>query len=330
MTSSKQLPFPEVEVTSSTLAAVSAEVGKELGNGKSESPSLSLFRDKEFAAAIIAGAQSVLADLIREAQEYLDDEEVGAACVRTPDSSAGDAYSVFLRTTIMLAFTSSKEVPLADDKLNRTPFTIYGASDDNKAAMESAGLRNFAPDAVLGFHNDGAFADNRVYLPALVGLQNIVLNYRRPGRFYWIPFSLWTEGISLADSLRDHSTRISTTPIAHREGGGGEVVVDRQAVIETPIIWRGNATYPTVFLNGEPLADSEKVFRDIQKSLARNQRRYYTAQSPTRLTLIRNDRGVHARDVLQEPMASGSTASRMLLRTISASGIAVPGVVTAS
>lgn len=320
----KNLEFPEVHVGAALFKDVTVVVSSALTERGNVGYVADVFKDKSLAREVITRVQQTLLEQLETVNKQLDDPEVGAVTIVTPFPENGDAETAFIRMVTLMACTDATDNPLADDRLNKTPFTLYGASDENKQAMADAGLRNFAPDAVLGYHNDGAFAENAIYVPERVGLQNVVLNYKKPGNFYWLPFAMWQEGEELLQTLENQKLQISTTPIAHREKGTGEVIVDRELVLSAPAIWRTDTGLPCLFLNGEPVPESDALFRSLQKSLARNTTRWASAQALNRLTLIRNDRGVHARDILQEPIASGAQASRMMCRTISSKGEVVP------
>lgn len=155
----------------------------------------------------------------------------------------------------------------------------------------------------------------------------MVLNYSKPGNFYWVPFSQWDQAKSLFDQYRDALVEIDTTPIAHRELGKGDVVVDRAARVEGPLVWREEAGNTVAFLNGTPRPKNAEVFRQVQQSFADNSTRFFVEHGISRLIVLRNDRGVHARDILEEGQSSGSQTSRMLLRSISSQGTPIPSQV---
>lgn len=320
--------FPEVEVGGDLWEKVRDSAFGQLQDAGHEPKSADVFRDnRDLARSVTAGVAGLLAPQLEQVAKALDDPETGAACVVTPADLDGSPQTALLRTIVLMAVTDVPGNPLASDKLNHTPFTVYGASDDNKKAMEAAGLPNFAPGSVLGFHNDGGLAEDRIYVPERVGLQNVVLNYDRPGRFHWLPFAWWDEAEKLLTEYAGRTLTIGTTPIAHRAAGTGGVVVDRQVTLEVPALWRSAASgLPMVFLNGDAAEGSQGLFTDLQKSLARSRRRWVSAQAVHRITLIRNDRGVHARDVLEEPRAHGATHSRVMVRTISSRGEVVPRI----
>ena len=321
----KNFEFPEVSISEALFAKVADVVSSTLTESGHVAYAADVLKDKLLARDLMNSVQkSILVEEFETADKHLDDPEVGAVTIVTPALENGNAETAFIRMVILMCCTGTDINPLADDRLNKTPFTLYGASDENKQAMKKAGLRNFAPDAVLGYHNDGAFVEDAIYVPERVGLQNVVLNYKAPGSFYWLPFALWEEGETLLGELEEQVLKIGTTPIAHREKGTGDVIVDRELVLEVPAIWRTSAGLPCLFLNGEPVAESAALFQSLQKSLARNTSRWASAQALNRLTLIRNDRGVHARDILQQPIAHGAQASRMMCRTISSKGEMVP------
>ncbi|MGW9389034.1 hypothetical protein [Streptomyces globisporus] len=316
--------LPEVVIKEKQFSQIAVTVTNLLRETGHYRASMDAFRDRKVATAAIDRVRTVIASEIDAAVVHLENPEVGGVCVVTPEDQDGSKHAALTRAIILMNFTGTSDNPLVLDRLNSTPFSLYGASENIQKEMTATGLHNVSPRKILGYHNDGALGTGRPYIPQRVGLQNVLLNYKKPGKLYWLPFSLWEEGEDVLKKYQHETLRIGTTPITHRDRATGQIIVDRQEVIKAPAVWRGQGGLPTAFLNGEPLPSSANIFREIQHSLERNAMRWTSEQTTWRLNVIRNEWGVHARSIMSKPCAQGAAHSRIMCRMISSKGQVVP------
>jgi len=272
----------------------------------------------------------VLSDLLMQAiepavREALDDPAMAIFALDIPEGIDADPNSDAIFSAVIAMTIMGRMFNPMIDPANNTPFTIYNASPENEKRLMKAGLHYFSSGEKLGFHTDGSVDGETVRVPEFIGLYNVLINYQKPGNLYWVPFSLWEQldefaerfgwavpyqieltptVYSRADAMRFHASRHVYVPIfSHAE--------DHEAVV----FFDGRVTGRQPF-NGEEI---EPLVAEMGQSISFNPVRYCIPQRQRRLVLARNDRGFHARDMLEKPY-EGCKYTRSFIRAVSECG----------
>lgn len=152
--------------------------------------------------------------------------------------------------------------------------------------------------------------------PKMLGLLNLLINYKDPGRFYWVPFAKWEGFTEYANKFGvDEEYTIIPTPIAYKDNSGN-LNVKGNSSTQVPIFHHSNDGLLTMLLNGEVVDKNGnilKMYQDLQESISHQSERYFTPQRVSQLTVINNHLGCHARDILEEPVGKGKY-TRSLVR----------------
>jgi hypothetical protein len=265
-------------------------------------------------------------DLYMPVHDSLDDPHCGIIAVDVPQGLATTATADAVMGAVVAAAVATRFMTPALDVRNGTPFTLYTASSRNEAQLKQAGLKFFSPTEKLGFHTDGLIRNDAIYVPQYLALYNILVAYRRPGNFYWAPFSLWSEFESYGERLGwNVPYRFAMTPIVYA-GSIGEAAPPAPRLIEAPIFWRDETGQSAVFLNGEVTGpapgagqcDMEQVI-GMKDSIAARSLRLALPQRARRLLLMNNTAGFHARDIFADPIAD-VRYTRAFIRSVSLEG----------
>lgn len=213
----------------------------------------------------------------------------------------------------------------AIDPANNTTFTVYNASPENEARLKKAGLAYFSAEEKLGFHTDGSIDGQGTRVPEMIGLYNLLINYRKPGSLYWVPFSLWERLDFFAEKLGwDVPYRIELTPSLY--AGDDNVLKGKAHYLDIPVFKRDVNSGAVVFFNGKITGrqpfngeDIEPIITEMRQSISLNPVRYCIPQRERRLVLARNDRGFHARDMFEDPHVN-CKYTRSFIRAVSKRG----------
>ncbi|WP_170337352.1 hypothetical protein [Ruegeria arenilitoris] len=255
---------------------------------------------------------------VEKIQAKLKDPEIGIAAVDIPtgimDNAAADTLCACLAAT---AISSAIAEPTENER-NATPFTLYNASQKNEDKLKEAGLKFYSPEERLGFHTDGQLRPEGVFVPDFISVYNVMIAYRQPGSFYYLPFELWREREEFREAFGvNQDVRFSLTPIVYA-GQNGEIESSDGRVIKAPVFW-SDGTKERVFFNGEVDVGSKvhiQLSRDMSRSLLDNPERIACPIRNRRLFIMSNSRGFHARDVFSDPI-KGVPYTRSFIRFVS-------------
>lgn len=266
-------------------------------------------------------ASRLFSSLLDKVESDLSNPEIGISVVDIPESSDYNSTdNAFWGVALSLAL-GSNIFPQGRDRINSTPYTVYAASYRKSKSLTDLGLQPVAPETKLGFHTDGALIDDNVSMPINVMLYNISIEYRRPGNFYWIPFSMWSERdvyIKRIGVNRPYSIKV--TPSVYEINDNQLEIVSPQHVT-APIFVSTESFGTTLYLNGDVSSQSDdsdfdsNAIEDLRNSLAANSMRFSVPQKTRRLIFVRNVLGAHARDIFEEPNPD-ALYTRVFLRSV--------------
>jgi hypothetical protein len=263
-----------------------------------------------------------ITSFVKEISAPLEDPETAIAAVDIPENLDADRnrdalLGCLIATALVLAVS-----PPIPDKRTGSPFTLYNASRHNESQLKQAGLRYYSPEDRIGFHSDGMVRDRAVLIPDHVAIYNLLVAYRRPGNFYFLPLALWKDRDLYSARLgigRDY--RFSMTPIVYADKSG-RIESSMGRHLNAPIFSVGPDGRERLFFNGEVDAPTETVRRTLQEmtsSMLDNPHRISIPIRNRRLFIMANDKGLHARDIFAEPIES-APFTRSFLRFVSAQG----------
>jgi hypothetical protein len=199
------------------------------------------------------------------------------------------------------------------------PFTLHRASHSDTAKMKQIGLDMFTPDAKLGFHNDGLVHGDSVELPLHIGIYNLLISYRNPGNFSWIPTRKWNESSKFEAVCGDASMAVvRLTPRMHFAPDGQPVKTGVDQV-RVPLVFRNVAGQVRFFLNGDVTQHDNspevtRLFSEMKASIS-SADRVSILQKERRAIFLNNTAGFHARDIFEDPIP-GVDLSRVFLRLV--------------
>jgi hypothetical protein len=290
--------------------------------------SLDVLKDQRIFDAHREAIDRLTVDLYMPVHDSLDDPKCGIIGVDVPPGLAARPTTDAVMGAVIAAAVAARFMTPALDVRNGTPFTLYTASAHNEARLKQAGLKFFSPNEKLGFHTDGLIRNDAIYVPRYLALYNILIAYRRPGNFLWVPFSLWPDFERYGESIGwNVPYRFAMTPIVY-SGVLGQPSPPAPRFIEAPIFWRDDEQQ-AVFLNGEvigPTSAADRFDMDhligMKESISARSTRLAIPQRPRRLLLLNNGAGFHARDVFADPMP-GMRYTRSFMRSVSIEGLRV-------
>lgn len=278
---------------------------------------LEWFQSEESSELCIASAKNRFGALVESIQEHL--RESGIAAVDIPELAEidSDANTVGGVATVLGLFS---RIGVADRRqTGGMPFTLHTASYTNVKRLNEAGLGKFAPDAKLGFHNDGVVKAGEIEIPRFIAVYNLYLAYQKPGNFSWVP-------THRCDPLRHFELTdrngaealVSLTPRVTFDQEGKPVISGVQEV-RTPIAFKNPAGEVRFFLNGDVEAskntpDMFNLFRWAKDAIAASSR-MTVPQRERRVIFVRNTHGFHARDIFEDPYP-GTDLTRVYLRVV--------------
>ncbi|MEA3117487.1 MAG: hypothetical protein QOI13_757, partial [Paraburkholderia sp.] len=263
-------------------------------------------------------ANRLFARLLDEIESDLSNPQIGIAAVDIPESSSYNLTdNAFWGVALSLAL-GSNIFSLGQDRINSTPYTAYAASYRKSKGLTDLGLQPVAPETKLGFHTDGVLIGDKVSMPINIMLYNVSIEYRKPGNFYWVPFSMWAERDAYVKRVGlDRIYNIKVTPSVYEIDENHLEIVSPQQVT-APIFVSTESFGVTIYLNGDVIYDSDfdlSTIEDLRCSLAANGIRFSVPQKTRRLIFVRNVLGAHARDIFEEPN-SDAPFTRIFLRSV--------------
>ena len=291
----------------SDLTSVSPDISRlthELVEGKSKSVARMLF-----------------SNLLDRMEADLSNPDLGITVVDIPESpNFNGVDNAFWGVALSLSL-GSNVFSLGQDRIDGTPYTVYAASYRKSRDLADLGLRPVAPETKLGFHTDGVLTGNNVSMPINIMLYNVSIEYRNPGNFHWIPFSLWSErDVYIKRIGIDQPYKIKVTPSVYEIADGQLEVISPQQVT-VPIFVSTVSFGTTLYLNGDVVSSVANpdfelgAVEHLRASLSGNPTRFSVPQKTRRLIFVRNVLGAHARDVFEEPNPD-ALYTRVFLRSV--------------
>jgi len=263
-----------------------------------------------------------LAKIRDKAMVSLGDPEVGIVAIDIPSGLNDDRNrDALLGSMVATAIVSSISLTVPDHR-NETPFTLYNASVENEEQLKAAGVRYYSPEDRLGFHTDGLVRDGEVLVPNFISIYNLLIAYRNPGNFYFLPFALWDEYEIFSKKLGiGREYRFSMTPIVYADRDG-KIEAAAGRFLNSPIFFRTECNSSLMFFNGEVDEDDPELCKAInlmKSSMLDNTRRISIPFQNRRLFVMANKKGLHARVVFADPIPNVKF-TRSFLRYVSADG----------
>lgn len=271
-------------------------------------------------------AKFLFSNLLNAIEADLSNPRVGIAVVDIPESSKySQTENAFWGVALALAL-GSNIFSFDRDRINGTPYTVYAASYRKSQGLTELGLQPVAPETKLGFHTDGVLVGETVAMPINIMLYNISIEYQRPGNFYWLPFSLWSESDVYKKRIGiGRPYDIKLTPSVYEIADGHlEVVSPMQVTVPIFVSTKSFAT--TLYLNGDIVPSAvasefeSRAIEDLRASLAANRVRFCVPQKTRRVIFVRNVFGAHARDIFEGPNPD-APYTRIFLRSVDQSCI---------
>lgn len=305
---------------------------KLLQRKKIQPNSLDIFKSADISEEVNHSSSNIIEDIYTEVSAALHDGSCGIVALDIPHGVSTDPTQDTLLGAIIAQAIVNNFMTSAMDRRNLAPFTLYNASKEGEKKMKEAGLKFYSPEEKLGFHTDGRIDSPNVYIPDLLSIYNLLIAYKKPGNFYWLPFTLWNEFESYAEAIGwNVPYKTELTPIVY-PGKDGEVEKLAQSTVNAPIFFK-NEKNKSMFFNGEisnseSIIDIKRLAESLKISMQKNPHRYYIAQQPRRLTLMKNSAGAHSRDIFNDPI-DGTRYTRSFMRSVSLEGDRV-GITCAS
>ncbi len=285
------------------------------------SPDISQITNQVIAEKPKSVANRLFAPLLDEIKSDLSNPEIGIAVVDIPESSNySPTDNAFWGVALSLAL-GSNIFPLGRDRINGTPYTVYAASYRKSKGLTDLGLQPVAPETKLGFHTDGSLVGGNVSMPINIMLYNISIEYRKPGNFYWIPFSMWGERDDYIKRIGvNRPYNIKVTPSVYEIDENKLETVSPQRVT-APVFVSTESFGTTLYLNGDVISPGDdshfdsSAIEELRRSLSTNRMRFSVPQKTRRLIFVRNVLGAHARDIFEEPNLD-ALYTRIFLRSV--------------
>ncbi|MEM9786163.1 MAG: hypothetical protein AAF801_06645 [Pseudomonadota bacterium] len=259
----------------------------------------------------------LLTTVVSDAQSALEDPEVAFAAIDMPSVSDNPQTDALLGCLLATTIQTAISTPVID-RHSGTPFSLYNASQENEAKLVDAGLKFYSPEDRLGFHSDGLITEAGIHVPKFVSVYNLMIAYRQPGNFYFLPFAVWDELAKFRNAVGvNRDVTFSMTPIVHALDSG-EIKASQSNPVTAPLFWQdGDAE--AIFYNGEIDTGPKELIEladQMRQSLLDNPRRMACPIRNRRMFIMANDKGVHARDVFADPIL-GTKYTRSFLRYVS-------------
>lgn len=281
--------------------------------------------DANLVARLSALAGEVFFEEIRRIRTEISNADVGIAAIDVPviyEDVTKDAI-----TGALVALSISQHImPSVLDRENRTPFSMFNASEENNAALNELGIKNISPVDVLEFHSDGTIRGNTLAVPNYVALYNVFINYAKRGNFYWVPSSSIPSMHGYVSNLgcnNDYLFDLTPSVYSNSESGVKSISPHRA---RTSVFQEDEDGRVVTFMNGTFLGRESETggsptrhLAEFQQAIANNPVRYAVPQESRRMVILNNAAGFHARDVFEEPFKEVSV-TRCYLRSASLSG----------
>lgn len=290
------------------------------------SPDISQLKRDELLKRATMMASTLFSEKIEHIKKALSDNKSGIAASDIAElTELGPDENAYWGVVIALALGSNL-FKLSKDIANQTPYTIHAASYEQSKELVKLGLDTIAPEKKLGFHTDGIISGTQVFMPHNIMLYNVIIEYKNPGNFYWVPFELWTQKKLFMDRIGiGKRYRIRVTPSIY-EFGKGKVEVVSPHEIQAPIFVEDPTEGYPLYLNGEVIGACDddgaelSEIADLKNSISRNKLRYVIPQKARRIIFVSNTKGAHARDVFEESI-TGVTYTRVFMRSVDTNSI---------
>lgn len=313
------MTFTKADTTHALSASSYLRFARNLGIDQLDEPTLEIFNSDTWVAKCVEHARDTLVQEKAFLLRALGEAGNGIAAIDVPESEAmSQAQNTVAGVAAVVGMFGLVGAP-AGNSLGNLPFTLHRASHSEITRMREVGLEKFTPDAKLGFHNDGNIRSTHTELPLHIAIYNILISYRKPGNFSWVPIKAWSDAKTFEQHAGERSEAvISLTPVIYFDDNGQAVRVGADQVT-TPMIFCNEAGKTRFFLNGDVpesgnTAESRALFMALKRSIG-NAPRINIAQKERRVIFLNNTEGFHAREVLEDPIP-GVDLSRMFLRLV--------------
>lgn len=280
--------------------------------------------DANLISQLSAQAGEAFSGEIRRIGTEISNVDVGIAAVDVPvvyedvtkDAITGALVSLSISQHIM---------PSVLDRENRTPFSMFSASEGNNVALNKLGIKNVSPVDVLEFHSDGTIKGNTLAVPDYIAIYNVFINYAKRGNFYWVPSSSIPSMSNYVINLGFTSDYLfDLTPSVYSNREGIKSISPHRA--RTSVFQEDEDGSVVTFMNGTFLGRESDMgggasnhLAEFQQAIANNPSRYAVPQESRRMIILNNAAGFHARDVFEVPFEDVSV-TRCYLRSASLSG----------
>jgi hypothetical protein len=282
-------------------------------------PRLNLFNSNNWTEACVEMARTALSEETSFLSRALEADGPGIAVIDIPESHLlTPAQNTLAGVAAVVGLFGFIGTP-AGNLIGDLPFTLHRASHSQNSKMKDIGLSNFTPDAKLGFHNDGNISGTHAELPLHISIYNLLISYRQPGNFSWVPLKEWSESKHFEKyaGMRSQAD-IRLTPTVHFDNNGKPVRTGVEK-ITTPLIFRNQLGQMRFFMNGdahesENSAEIRSLFLSLKESISKAHC-IDIAQKERRAIFMNNAQGFHARDIFEDPIPDVDL-SRVFLRLV--------------
>jgi hypothetical protein len=266
-------------------------------------------------------ARQIFPAAIELVKAELSDVKTGIIAADIPESSSVSVDDNAFWGVVLATAFGANVFALSRDKINNTPFTAYAASYEKSHELTEFGLTTVAPETKLGFHTDGVIDGKGISMPRNIMLYNVLIGYRRPGCFHWVPFDSWTDKTSFMKRVgvgKRYSIRL--TPSIY-DLGDGKLEVASPDRVDAPIFVDDEQNRYPLYINGTVIGCDDDanfesgLFDALRQSIADNPIRFSVPQRSRRIIFARNIAGAHARDIFEEPLPDTSY-TRIFLRSV--------------
>lgn len=253
--------------------------------------------------------------------EFSGSDSTGMICFDLPISEDySQREAILVSTAIFNIINSAFFIPSREPK-NKTDYTLYKSTTQNKKEMKKSGIAFYNPDEKLGFHNDVLFRSGEYLIPKYISIMNLFLGYDEPGNFYFLDKRSWKEIKKFSDEAGGRKFSFKPTPVVYESKLKNVNSLDKAHTL--PVVWKEKEE-TFVFCNGELSDDvGDDLILRLKESLLNERNRTFSPQKEFRLMLLRNDLGFHSRDIMKEQRVFSGT-TRLMLRAMSKEGIPVP------
>jgi hypothetical protein len=292
------------------------------------SPDISMLRQDSVLEEITKAASQLFHKKINYIKQMLAEPKSGIIAVDIAESNDLSAdENAYWGVVVALALGANVFRPAKDSK-NKTPYTVYAASYEKSKALADFGVTTVAPESKLGFHTDGTINGSQVSMPHNIMLYNIVIEYKNPGNFYWVPFALWAEKTRFMERVGiGKRYRIKVTPSVY-EVGDGKMEAVTPIEIEAPIFVNNSLYDFPLYINGNVIGACGdevcdlSVIDALKDSINGNAVRYAIPQKSRRAIFVCNLAGAHARDIFEDPIQD-VPYTRVFMRSVDARTVAL-------